>query len=228
VIRVMMAALLALGVVQGALPAQATNPCEPKPQCCPTDPQCYLPEPPPEPEGHGHPHGQAGHGGKGGHGGRSPYGSGTSAYGLDCGFTSSNDPTGIVANPGTQIGEMDGGPIAVADLPNVDGTTSPPTVTFDTTGNPASATITCALQVGGTGTYAEADAVSASASGTAAVYLPPTVISYQATGTDAVWSCTTWTLTDANGDTETLYLDDTTGEFSTDPATAVCALAIGF
>jgi hypothetical protein len=148
------------------------------------------------------------------------------AAGFTCGFSSSDDPTGTVANPGTQVGEVDGGPIAVADLPVVDDTTTPPTVTFDTTGNPASGTITCALQVGGTGTYAEADAVSASASGTVVVYLPPTLISYQAGATDPVWSCTTWTLTDANGDSETVYLDDATGEFSTDATTATCALAI--
>jgi hypothetical protein len=148
------------------------------------------------------------------------------AAGFTCGFTSSDDPSGAVANPGTQVGEVDGGPIAVADLPVVDDTTTPPTVTFDTTGNPASATITCALQVGGTGVYAETDAVNASATGTVVVTLPPTLISYQAGPTDPVWSCTTWTLTSANGETVTLYLDDPSGEFSTDPDTALCALAI--
>jgi hypothetical protein len=143
------------------------------------------------------------------------------AAGFTCGFASNDDPTGAVANPGTQVGELDGGPVAVADLP--DTSTTPPS--FDATGNPASATITCALQVGGTGLYTDADAVSASASGTVVVYLPPTVISYQATATDPVWSCTTWVLSDANGATDTLYLDDTTGNFVTDPATAHCALA---
>jgi hypothetical protein len=147
------------------------------------------------------------------------------AAGFTCGFASSDDPTGTVANPGTQVGETDGGPIVVADLPNVDDSTTPPTVTFDTTGNPASATITCALQVGGTGVYSDPDATSASASGTVVAYLPPTLISYQAGAFDPVWSCTTWTLTDANGDSETVYLDDATGEFSTDPTTATCALA---
>jgi hypothetical protein len=146
--------------------------------------------------------------------------------GFTCGFSSSDDPTGAVANPGTQVGELDGGPIAVADLPNVDTTTTPPTVTFDTGGNPASATITCALQVGGTGLYTDADAVSASASGTVVAYLPPTLVSYQASATDPVWSCTTWTLTDAHGASQTLYLDDTSGNFLTDPAAAHCALAI--
>jgi hypothetical protein len=148
-----------------------------------------------------------------------------SAAGFLCGFASNDDPTGAIANPGTQVGEIDGGPVAVADLPSVDDAVTPPVVTWDVTGNPASATITCALQVGGTGTYAEGDAVSASASGTAAVYLPPTAISYQATATDPVWSCTTWTLTDADGNSETIYADDVTGEFSTDPTTAKCALA---
>ena len=148
------------------------------------------------------------------------------AAGFTCGFSSSDDPTGTVANPGTQVGEIDGGPIAVADLPTVDDSVTPPDVSWDFAGNPASGTISCALQVGGTGVYAEADAVSASASGTVVVYLPPTLISYQAGATDPVWSCTTWTLTDAHGDSETIYLDDATGEFSTDASTATCALAI--
>jgi hypothetical protein len=148
----------------------------------------------------------------------------TGAAGFTCGFGSSDDPTGTVANPGTQVGEVDGGPIAVADLPTVSDST-PPVVTFDVGGNPASGTITCALQVGGTGVYTDPDAVSAAASGTVVVYLPPTLISYQAGLTDPVWSCTTWTLTSGSGETDTLYLDDATGEFSTDPATATCALA---
>jgi hypothetical protein len=141
-----------------------------------------------------------------------------------CGAISTDDPTGTIANPGTQVGVIFGGPMVVADLPDVDDTTTPPTVNFDTTGNPASATITCALQVGGTGTYAEADAVSASASGTGVVDLLPTLISYQAGSTDPVWGCTTLTLTDANGDSDTVYLDDATGEYSTDPTTAACKL----
>jgi hypothetical protein len=152
------------------------------------------------------------------------------AVGFTCGFASNDDPTGAIANPGTQVGEVDGGPVVVADLPWIDnadpdGDGIPDYADVDTNGNPASATITCALQVGGTGVYADPDAVSASASGAAVVYLPPTVISYQATATDPVWSCTTWTITDGNGASVTLYADDVTGNFSTDPTTAKCALA---
>jgi hypothetical protein len=147
------------------------------------------------------------------------------AAGFTCGFTSSDDPTGAVGQPGQQIGEVDGGPILVADLPAIDDQT-PPNVTFDATGNPASATITCSIQVGGNGSYLNASAASGSASGTVVVYLPPTEITYFAAPTDAVWSCTTWTLTDANHDSVTLYLDDTTGEFTEDASAATCALAI--
>jgi type 1 fimbria pilin len=147
------------------------------------------------------------------------------AVGFTCGFTSSDDPTGAVGQPGQQIGEVDGGPVAVADLPTVDDTVTPPAVSV-TGGNPESGTITCAIQVGGTGVYTDADAASASASGTAVVYLPPTEITYFAAPTDNVWSCTTWVVADAAGGSDTLYLDDTTGEFVTDPAAAHCALAI--
>jgi hypothetical protein len=147
-----------------------------------------------------------------------------SAAGFACRF-SDFDPSSVVPDGSPQKGQLDGGPVAVADLPYVDDTLAPPAVLFDTTGNPASATITCALQVGGTGGYADTNVVdaSASASGTVVVYLPPTVVTYAAAATDPLWVCTTWTLTDANGDSETLYLDDATGEFSTDPTTARCA-----
>jgi hypothetical protein len=155
----------------------------------------------------------------------------TGAIGFTCGFASSDDPSGAIANPGTQVGEVNGGPVLVVDLPGVDSTTTPPTITYDTTGNVnpstlaiVSAKITCGLQVGGTGVYSDPDAVTASASGPVLVNLPPTLVSYQATATDPVWSCTTWTLTDANGASVTLYAD-AAGGFSTDPTTAKCALA---
>jgi hypothetical protein len=153
------------------------------------------------------------------------------AAGFTCGLTAVDDPgvasaasSGAARQPGQQDGEEDGGPVVIADLPTI-GADSPRR-DWDVTGNPASGTITCAVQVGGTGVYTDADAASASASGTVVVYLPPTLVSFFAAPTDAVWSCTTWTLTDAHGDSETLYLDDTTGEFLTDPAAATCALVI--
>jgi hypothetical protein len=139
-----------------------------------------------------------------------------------CGFASSDDRTGAVGQPGQQIGEVYGGPVAVADLP-----ASLDPVFWDEFGNPASGTITCAIQVGGTGAYADADGASASASGTVVVYLPPTEITYFnfAAPPDPVWLCTTWTLTDGHGDTDTLYHDYSTGRWTTDPYAAQCAFA---
>lgn len=143
--------------------------------------------------------------------------------GYGCGVTAVAD--GILANPGSYSATLYGGPIAVADLPMVDDTTTPPTITFDTTGNPASGAIDCALQVHGTGTYAEPDATpSVPASGSAVAYRSPIVVPLVAANSDPVWMCTTLRLTDAQGDSETLYLDDATGEFSTDETTATCAL----
>jgi hypothetical protein len=149
-----------------------------------------------------------------------------SAAGFTCSYTSSDDSSGAVGGRGQQIGVIDGGPVLVADIASVDDATTPPTVWIDPSGNPASGTITCAIQVGGTGAYTDADAAAASASGTTVVDLPPTEITYYSASTDNIWMCTTWTLTDAHGDSETLYLDDTTGDFTTDPASAKCALAI--
>ena len=135
-----------------------------------------------------------------------------------CGLTAVADPTGLVGQPGQRIGEVHGGPFAVAALPSTAG--------FDVTANPVSATLTCAVSIGGSGAYTDADAVSASASGTGVVTLPPSEVSYFAGDNDPVWVCTTITVTDAHGVSETRYYDDTTGEFSTDPATAVCALQV--
>jgi len=128
-----------------------------------------------------------------------------SVVGRTCGFTSSDDPTGTLADPGTQIGEIHGGPIVVADLPSIDTTTTPPTVgAADPTGNPAWATIICEIQVNGTGVYTDPDVVSASAAWTRVVDLPPTTISYRLGPTDSVYVCTTWVVGDANGDVAVL------------------------
>ena len=151
----------------------------------------------------------------------------TSAAGFTCGFGSSDDPTGTIANPGTQVGEIDAGPVAVAVLPDIDDTTTPPTIdpSHAIAGNPASATILCDIQVNAP-THAGANAAHAENTGTVVVYLPPTVISYQAVATDDVYMCTAWVLTHTGGAPETLYLDDATGDFLTDPTVATCSLAI--
>jgi hypothetical protein len=149
-----------------------------------------------------------------------------SAAGRACGFAASTDPTGALANPDVHEGYVYSGPVLVADLPYVDTSTLVPTVTFDTTGNPASGQITCAVQVGGTGVYTDGDACQVmSDSDPVVVRLIPHACNYYASATDPVWLCTTWRLTDLNGDSETLYLDDSTGNFLTDPAAGHCALA---
>jgi hypothetical protein len=144
---------------------------------------------------------------------------GPAGAGVLCGLTATTDPTGGVAQPGQWVGEVHGGPFAVADLATDDAVSG-------LTGNPASATVTCATQVNGTGRYTDPDAVSASASGTAVVTLPPTAVSFYAGGTDSVWLCATLVATDAHGESETLYFDDTTGDWAADPGWATCALAV--
>jgi hypothetical protein len=125
----------------------------------------------------------------------------------------------------TARAEVDAGPVAVADLPALD-SAGPHPLTWDATGNPATATVTCAVQVAGTGHFTDPDAVAVSASGTGVVYLPPTLVSFATTFTDTLYLCTTWTLTDAHGDTATYYVDGATGDLSTDPATALCAASV--
>jgi hypothetical protein len=168
--------------------------------------------------------------------------------GFLCGFGSSDDPTGTIANPGTQVGELDGGPLALTDTPAnftptvidvpepdpANPTGSLPSVTPGTVepdpsdnGNPVSGTLTCALQVGGTGAYTEPDAVSASASGIGVIYLPPSLISYQAGATDPVWVTTTVQVVGANGDgSATYYYDYASGDWTTDESAAQGDLAI--
>jgi hypothetical protein len=125
----------------------------------------------------------------------------------------------------TARAEVDAGPVAVADLPTAD-SADPQPLTWDATGNPATATVTCAVQVGGTAHYTDPDAVAVSASGIGVVELPPTLVSIPTTFTETLYLCTTWTLTDAHGDTATYYVDGATGDLSTDPATALCAAAV--
>jgi hypothetical protein len=151
-----------------------------------------------------------------------------SATGLSCGFTSSDDPTGAVGLPGQQIGEVHGGPIAVAALGDIDDSSTPPNVTPPSTNSiRSSGSILCEIKVGGTGVYTDRNAVPPPYDwGSTVVYLPPTEINFFAASNDNVWFCTTWVLTSGDGTTDVLYLDDTTGNFVTDPATAHCALAI--
>lgn len=128
--------------------------------------------------------------------------------GILCGFTSITDPNG---EPGTQTGEVDGGPLVEADLD-----ADPPTV--DAT---ASLTLKCTIQVGATGsTHLGPDSASASASASGVVVLGPTTISYSAAVGLDVFLCTQVTV---NG--EIHYYNSIDGEWSLD-ASVGCALAI--
>jgi hypothetical protein len=82
-----------------------------------------------------------------------------------------------------------------------------------------SGSVTCTVQVGDAH-YTGANAATASAAGTGAVVLPPTPVSYAGDGT--VFVCTQVTV---DGDTSAQFLDDATGAWSRDPATARCSAA---
>ena len=116
-----------------------------------------------------------------------------------CDFASIERP----GEPGVQVGEIDGGPLVVADL-------------SDLVANPVSATLTCSIHVGWDNwNHAGPVAVSASATGAVVVTLPPTVVSYRLIP-DEGWSfCTALTVTDAHGDTQHLYWHEWEQEFST-------------
>lgn len=125
------------------------------------------------------------------------------AEGVLCGFASTGHPT----DAGVQVGEIDGGPLAVA---NVD----------DAFAQPVTATLTCAIHVGwGNLTHAGSDAVSASATGNAVVTLPPTVVSYKYDPYtfEVIAVCTELAVTDGHGDTYHLYYDGFREEFSSSP-----------
>jgi hypothetical protein len=130
--------------------------------------------------------------------------------GTPCAFGALHDPTGDPTGSGQEAGEVDGGPYAVADAPG------------DVTGNPASATLTCTLQIGGTGAYTDPDAVRATASGTGVVVLGPIMVTYTAGPAEIVYVCTGLTVTDAHGDAVTYYYDAPSRAYVTDPATARC------
>ena len=130
--------------------------------------------------------------------------------GFVCGTTGSDDWTGVIANPGTVVGEVDGGPIAAV---NADDPLFDPRVW-----------IVCTIQVNAP-THAGPDAVYEERWGYGVAYLPPTIVSYQAVATDDVYLCTEiWVFTEDGH--LSVYLDDATGEFSTDPNTATCSLTI--
>jgi hypothetical protein len=130
--------------------------------------------------------------------------------GTPCGFSAMDDPTGDTSASGQEVGEVNGGPYAVADAPG------------DLTGNPASATLTCTLQVGGTGAYTDPDAAYATVSGTGVVVLPPALVTYTGNSSWIVYVCTRLAVTDVHGDAVTYYYDAPSRAYVTDPAAARC------
>lgn len=126
----------------------------------------------------------------------------TEPEGMLCGFSSLPEPT---QDEGTVLAEVDGGPVAVADL-------------ADLVANPATVTLTCTIQVGAENmTHAGADAASVSVSGNTVAVLPPTLVSYREAPDRSFTICTQVTVTDARGDTHDFYWDGDAEEFSSSP-----------
>lgn len=136
--------------------------------------------------------------------------------GLTCGMDTSDDPTGVLANPDTQVGFVTAGPVLAASLPFVDDNTALDLATI---------AIHCSVRINGTGFANDFDSTVVSVSSPTATsgYLPPTQVQYP--DADAIWLCTNWTITDTSG-TVTLYADSQTGLLTTDPTQALCYLAV--
>lgn len=142
------------------------------------------------------------------------------AVGSTCGLDTGNDPTGVVANPNTQVGTEYAGPIAVAYTPS----TNDPVAH-----NPVTVSVTCWVQLQGTGNANDSAAVAA---GTVATgpslpvvgYLPTVEIQYPETVN--VWLCTRVDVTDSSGAHTALYADTTDPNgavLTTDSSQARCA-----
>lgn len=125
--------------------------------------------------------------------------------GMNCEWSVMSD----LRDPYNTIAEIDGGPIAAADL-------------SDVVANPVTVEIECAFQVNGLH-YTDPDVGSTRGSGVGVAYAPPTFVEFSGSALDWYTVCETVTITDAHGDVTTLYLDDATDDWSTDPATASCA-----
>jgi hypothetical protein len=119
--------------------------------------------------------------------------------GFTCGFAAVADPTGAVANPGTQTG-------TVFDY-FYSGTTG-------TNPGPDTVTVTCSIQLNDPNP-AGADAVAASATGTGGAVLLPVLVSFQAQPGDVVFACTEVTATAPDGTTTELVAGDDSCKEST-------------
>ena len=132
-------------------------------------------------------------------------------YGDLCDFLSISG-AGPFGPEGTYSGTMSGGPLVVVDWDDV-------------VANPVSATLTCDLQVGEA--QDAPNAFSVSASGTTVVTVPPTPVPHHGAPDEGLlYECTSVTLTDAHGDTTTVYWDRWNDDWTTDPGTD-CWPALG-
>jgi hypothetical protein len=143
-----------------------------------------------------------------------------SIAGLTCGLLTTTDVVGVLANPGTQVGYVWGGPVAAGHLPSYDDGV----LRWDVEGNPVSVLIGCDVQVT-TPRFADVDYVSATATGTGAAVVVPTFVWYQLLPSNPVYLCTHVTVTDARGATATAYFDAVTRTFVSSPEDAECEVA---
>ena len=119
------------------------------------------------------------------------------AAGQYCGMSVHTDGSG------TYSGDIESAPVFAAEIDDVT--------------RPVSVTVSCDIQLNGTGSYSDPDAVHATATGTTVTYVPSRDWAAGVVG-DHVWLCTTWVVEDADGRTTTYYRDSTTDAMTTDPS----------
>ena len=121
------------------------------------------------------------------------------------------DTSAAEHEPFTQTGTLDGGPFSAV---NVDAPTVLP--------NPY---VVCSVQVGGTGHHAEPDAAQAIDWQPGFVgYLPPTAVTFQVPSNTPVFLCSEIWIFTGSGHL-TVYMDENSHTFMTDPTAAKCAFA---
>ena len=111
----------------------------------------------------------------------------------------------LLVEGGTMLGVLSGGPLTAA------GTTM---------------TLTCTIQVGGSGLHTDPDAAWAAAGPSATtVTLAPTPASFVGSPNQPTYVCTQVKQVDQNNVATTLYWDEASQSWTTTPGTAYCAIA---